>query len=59
MWRLKQRGVGLLGIALLAIAPYLIAQVYNRYAMPLRAILVLFAAYLIVKLARWNQPSPE
>jgi 4-amino-4-deoxy-L-arabinose transferase-like glycosyltransferase len=49
-WRLKQPGVSLLGIALLSIAPYLVTQLYNRYAMPLRAILVLFAAYLITKL---------
>jgi len=49
-WRLKQPGVNLLGIALLAIAPYLVTQLYNRYAMPLRAMLVLFAAYLIVRL---------
>jgi 4-amino-4-deoxy-L-arabinose transferase-like glycosyltransferase len=59
MWRLKKPGVALLGIALLAVAPYFVAQLYNRYAMPLRAILVLFAAYLIVKLARWNASIVE
>jgi 4-amino-4-deoxy-L-arabinose transferase-like glycosyltransferase len=50
-WRLKHKGVALLGIALLAIVPYLVTQVYNRYAMPLRAILLVFAAYLIVTMA--------
>lgn len=47
-WRLKHKGVSLLGIALLSLVPYLVTQVYNRYAMPLRAILLIFAAYLIV-----------
>jgi len=50
-WRLRHDGVALLGIALLAIVPYLVTQVYNRYAMPLRAILLVFAAYLIVTMA--------
>lgn len=50
LWRLKQPGLFLLGIALLSIAPYFVTQLYNRYAMPLRAILVLFAANLIVQL---------
>ena len=50
-WRLKHKGVVLLGICLLAIVPYLVTQVYNRYAMPLRAILLMFAAYLIVTMA--------
>jgi 4-amino-4-deoxy-L-arabinose transferase-like glycosyltransferase len=49
-WRLKQRGIVLFGIALLAIAPYFVTQLYNRYAMPLRIILILFAAYLLMNL---------
>jgi 4-amino-4-deoxy-L-arabinose transferase-like glycosyltransferase len=49
-WRLRLRATYLFGIAVLSIAPYLVTQLYNRYAMPLRAILVLFAAYLIVRL---------
>jgi 4-amino-4-deoxy-L-arabinose transferase-like glycosyltransferase len=55
-WRLNHKGVWLIGIALLAIAPYLVTQVYNRYAMPLRAILLIFAAYLIFTMApkRWR-----
>jgi hypothetical protein len=57
LWRLKQQGFALLGVAILAITPYLVTQLYNRYAMPLRAILVLFAAFLILKLARWHEPN--
>lgn len=54
-WRLRHKGLSLLGIALLALVPYMVTQLYNRYVMPLRAILLLFAAYLIVTMApkRW------
>jgi 4-amino-4-deoxy-L-arabinose transferase-like glycosyltransferase len=50
-WRLNHKGVALLGIALLGLAPYLVTQMYNRYAMPVRAILLIFAAYLIFTMA--------
>jgi hypothetical protein len=50
-WRLK-RGIGLAATSLLAIGPYLATQAYNRYAMPLRAMLILYAAYVLVALWR-------
>lgn len=50
-WRLK-RGIGLPATALLAICPYLVTQAYNRYAMPLRAMLIVYAAYVLVALGR-------
>ncbi|MGE5608228.1 MAG: ArnT family glycosyltransferase [Bacillota bacterium] len=47
-WRLRYRTHALLGIALLSVVPFIPTAVWDRHTLPLRMILVLLAAFLLL-----------
>ncbi len=56
-WRMGQRaGMILLLLACLSVAPYVFTQMYDRYTLPLTALLLLPASYLITAVGkRWAE----
>jgi 4-amino-4-deoxy-L-arabinose transferase-like glycosyltransferase len=64
LWRERRAARWLIVVAILSVAPFVITSASDRYAMPLRTLLALFAAAALAALharlrARWTTAKPE